>query len=73
MKQYWFADYKRKSYGPLDSSGFEHVMVGETDGTKVTGFHNWLHFYVAERDGDLEFKSLKRDCKVGLQIFEPRS
>ena len=64
MKQYWFGDYKRKSFGPFDSSGFEHVMVGEVDNTKVSGFHSWVHFYVAERDGELKFKRLNRDCKV---------
>ena len=66
MQQYWFGDYKRKSNGPYDSSGFEHVMIGEMDGSMVSGFHSWIHFYVAERDGDIKFKYLNKKCKVSI-------
>ena len=67
LDQYWFAGYGRDADGPVDSSGFEHVMVGELDGSSVSGFHNWIEFYVQERDGDLQFEDLTRDCEV--QIF----
>ena len=31
--------------------GFEHVIAGETKGSKVSGFHWWYRFYDAERRG----------------------
>jgi len=58
----WFKLYKRDrcTRGVGDSSGFEHVFVGETrnmDGKKeVTGFHNWITFYQQERDGNADYK-----------------
>jgi len=38
----WFESYDHKRSS--GSSGFEHVFMGETSGTKVKGFHNFLHF-----------------------------
>uniref|UniRef100_A0A671M8N5 Uridylate-specific endoribonuclease n=1 Tax=Sinocyclocheilus anshuiensis TaxID=1608454 RepID=A0A671M8N5_9TELE len=42
LKMMSFGLYSRSS-GKLDSSGFEHIFVGEIKGGK-SGFHNWLHF-----------------------------
>ena len=67
LDQYWFAGYGRDADGPVDSSGFEHVMVGELDGSSVSGFHNWVEFYVQERDGDLQFGDLTGDCEVQVK------
>jgi len=50
LKTYWFELYSRSSV--LDSSGFEHVFVGEVRGTdEVTGFHNWIQGYLEEKAG----------------------
>lgn len=51
----WFAPYRRKCEN--DSSGFEHVFVGEQtlNGRKVTGLHNWIQFYLEERAGRVDY------------------
>uniref|UniRef100_A0A8K9UD66 Uridylate-specific endoribonuclease n=1 Tax=Oncorhynchus mykiss TaxID=8022 RepID=A0A8K9UD66_ONCMY len=38
----WFVLYARRGTSRPDSSGFEHVFVGETRG----GFHNWIQLYM---------------------------
>ncbi|XP_052313504.1 uridylate-specific endoribonuclease B-like [Oncorhynchus keta] len=39
----WFVLYARRGTSRPDSSGFEHVFVGETRGGRtVIGFHNWI-------------------------------
>lgn len=44
----------------MDSSGFEHVFVGETKtGSEIIGFHNWLQFYLQEKHGHLDYKGYK--------------
>lgn len=44
----------------LDSSGFEHVFVGETrSGTEILGFHNWIQFYLQEKSSHLDYKGYK--------------
>lgn len=41
----------------LDSSGFEHVFVGETrNKAEVIGFHNWIQFYLQEKRGFVDYK-----------------
>jgi poly(U)-specific endoribonuclease len=58
----WFELYSRSRNGKKDSSGFEHVFVGEVKETKdvngkatgkkeVSGFHNWIQFYYEEKKG----------------------
>ena len=51
----WFEIYDRKSNKVLDSSGFEHVFVGELYSKnlpgKLGGYHNWIKFYLDEEKG----------------------
>ncbi|XP_005737775.1 uridylate-specific endoribonuclease C [Pundamilia nyererei] len=51
---------ERKWRRILDSSGFEHVFVGETkSGTEIIGFHNWVQFYLQEKNQHLDYKGYK--------------
>jgi len=54
----WFKLYRRsRESRSFDSSGFEHVFVGETRGDKeVIGFHNWIQFYLQEKAGNVDYK-----------------
>ncbi len=47
-----------------DTSGFEHVFVGETDSYKISGFHNWVQFYLEEKKNALTYKGYKGSMKV---------
>eukprot|EP00854_Cymbomonas_tetramitiformis_P014550 gene14550-17198_t len=49
----WMAPYRR--YRANDSSGFEHVFVGEEKRGAITGFHNWLQFYLEEKKGKINY------------------
>ena len=50
-----------------DSSGFEHVFVGETRGEKeVIGFHNWIQFYLQEKAGHVDYQGYILGTKVYL-------
>lgn len=49
-----------KTSARLDSSGFEHVFVGEMKtGTEIIGFHNWIQFYLQEKTHHLDYKGYK--------------
>lgn len=53
----WFQLYKRDRYGEgNDSSGFEHVFVGEIKNEKVSGFHNWIYYYMEEMKGTVDYR-----------------
>lgn len=58
LHKLWFKQYKRTKGGATDSCGFEHVFVGETknEGREVTGFHNWIRFFLEERRGTLDYR-----------------
>ncbi|KAM6979697.1 uridylate-specific endoribonuclease A [Aplochiton taeniatus] len=56
LKMMWFGLYSRNN-NKLDSSGFEHIFAGEIKGGKVSGFHNWIQFYLLEKKGLLEYYS----------------
>ncbi|XP_012731641.2 poly(U)-specific endoribonuclease-B [Fundulus heteroclitus] len=53
----WFELYARRGSSRPDSSGFEHVFVGETRGRRtVIGFHNWIQLYLQEKLGHIDYK-----------------
>ena len=53
----WFQPYARsRKYNETDSSGFEHVFVGEIRKTRVIGFHNWIQFYQQELISRLNYQ-----------------
>jgi len=56
LHRIWFELYYRERGGRPDSSGFEHVFVGEIRDGKVSGFHNWIRFYMEERKGNVDYK-----------------
>ncbi|XP_013361112.1 PREDICTED: poly(U)-specific endoribonuclease isoform X2 [Chinchilla lanigera] len=56
LKNMWFGLYSRGSEQG-DSSGFEHVFSGEVKKGKVTGFHNWIRFYLQEKEGLVDYYS----------------
>ena len=56
LKNMWFGLYSR-SKEERDSSGFEHIFSGEVRKGKVTGFHNWIRFYMQEKEGLVDYYS----------------
>lgn len=54
LHQTWFALYSR-GHNVDDSSGFEHVFVGESRRGEVTGLHNWIQIYSEEKKGRLDY------------------
>lgn len=49
----WLAPYRRVAKD--DSSGFEHVFVGEEKGGEITGLHNWVQYYLEEKKGTINY------------------
>ena len=53
---------------------FEHVFVGEIKGNEVSGFHNWIQFYLQEKQrvlnyyGYLNYQQVKQYCNVWWRI-----
>mmetsp|Transcript_31637 Transcript_31637/g.68446 ORF Transcript_31637/g.68446 Transcript_31637/m.68446 type:complete len:476 (-) Transcript_31637:79-1506(-) len=56
LHKIWFEMYFRQRGGRPDSSGFEHVFVGEIKNGEVSGFHNWIYFYLEEKRGNVNYK-----------------
>ena len=59
LNSIWFKLYSRSGGGrrrKMDSSGFEHVFVGEVKNGQVSGFHNWIQFYLEEKRGNINYR-----------------
>ncbi|CAI5728119.1 unnamed protein product [Peronospora effusa] len=65
----WFGLYRREARN--DSSGFEHVFVGEEKNGKICGCHNWLQVYNEERNGRINYKGYIRPRQRGCKFMEP--
>lgn len=50
----WFYLYKREERN--DSSGFEHVFLGEEKNGEIIGCHNWIQIYLLEKAKQLDYK-----------------
>ncbi|KAK4473544.1 hypothetical protein MN116_002903 [Schistosoma mekongi] len=68
LKELWFKRYqRRRQVYPRDSSAFEHVFVGEHKDFNVLGLHNWIQFYLKEKNNHLNFFGwTKRFCNDQL-------
>uniref|UniRef100_A0A1I7XWE5 Endoribonuclease n=1 Tax=Steinernema glaseri TaxID=37863 RepID=A0A1I7XWE5_9BILA len=51
---FWFGSYSR-CRGTKGSSGWEHVFVGEWNHHKVSGHHSWVHYYLLEKEGLINY------------------
>jgi poly(U)-specific endoribonuclease len=51
----WFEPYSRDG-NERDSSGFEHVFIGEVQDNAISGFHNWIQFYHQEQKGNIDYR-----------------
>ncbi|OWA52691.1 putative Poly(U)-specific endoribonuclease-D [Hypsibius exemplaris] len=78
LKSIWFTLYPR-SKNPanvIDSSGFEHVFLGEAKKTNVIGgLHNWIHAYRLEKTNILNYTGYVNSVTVlepGRFIFGAR-
>merc|ERR1712151_1149644 len=56
LHEIWFTNYSRTRGGKRNSSGFEHVFVGELDSNGVSGFHNWIQYYLEEKKGHVDYR-----------------
>ncbi|CAD7700733.1 unnamed protein product, partial [Ostreobium quekettii] len=69
LMKLWFYFYRRET--DFDSSGFEHVFVGEVKNGKVTGLHNWIQFYIEERKGNIDYRGFIRPRRRGQGVENP--
>lgn len=58
LNNLWFKLYRRVVRN--DSSGFEHVFVGEIRDGEVIGMHSWLQLYNEEKNGRLDYQGFIR-------------
>jgi poly(U)-specific endoribonuclease len=66
LHELWFGLYRRTTNN--DSSGFEHVFLGEIKNGAVTGMHNWIQLYQEEQKGTLDYQGfIKPRRKPSIQ------
>ncbi|XP_071486702.1 uridylate-specific endoribonuclease D-like, partial [Diadema antillarum] len=71
VKSIWFDLYTR-SGGTIDSSGFEHTFVGEVKNGKVSGYHNWLAFYLDEQESTVNYYGYTSDNEPNQILMQFR-
>ncbi|CAK4086180.1 unnamed protein product [Aphanomyces euteiches] len=69
MHEIWFGLYRREVAN--DSSGFEHVFIGEVKDGQVSGFHNWIQMYMEEKAGRLDYLGYIKPKQRGRSTLEP--
>jgi len=69
LHEMWFGLYSREVAN--DSSGFEHVFIGEVKDHQVTGFHNWIQMYLEEKAGRLDYLGYIKPKQRGRSVMEP--
>ncbi|VDO46953.1 unnamed protein product [Haemonchus placei] len=50
----WFGTYSRCK-GPIGSSGWEHVFVGEWKDTTIDGQHDWARYYLLQKADKINY------------------
>lgn len=73
LNNLWFGLYTRKVRN--DSSGFEHVFVGEIkdDTDEIIGFHNWIQLYLEEKRGTFDYQGFVKPKRRGMSSHFPAS
>lgn len=69
LHQMWFGLYRRKVEN--DSSGFEHVFVGEEKDGAIVGLHNWIQLYMEEKKGNLNYMGYIKPRQRGVSYTSP--
>jgi hypothetical protein len=69
LHEVWFGLYRREV--AKDSSGFEHVFIGEVKDGQVSGFHNWIQMYLEEKAGRLDYLGYIKPKQKGLSFMAP--
>ena len=77
LDEMWFGLYARQAHN--DSSGFEHVFVGEIKDGEITGFHNWIQIYLEERKSlqsnsdSFDYRGFIKPKRRALSTTQPRT
>ena len=70
IEEIWFDQYPRALDSNIsDSSGFEHVFVGEIEGTAVRGMQNWVQFYMLEQAGTINYHGYFKSDEVSQKLM----
>eukprot|EP00898_Chlorokybus_atmophyticus_P008560 jgi/Chlat1/8705/Chrsp88S08073 len=69
LNDIWFKMYRRGTWN--DSSGFEHVFLGEQDRGEVKGCHNWIQIYLLEQKNLLDYRGYIVPNKRGGSRDDP--
>ena len=54
LRTIWMGQYNRGG-GTKGSSGLEHVFVGEISNGGISGYHNWVKYYLDEKNDTMNY------------------